>query len=194
MTELSLSRPGRVYVQVVVAIGGGLIVSSMVLLVLEATPPYWVIVVALTLFSAPLAIRVPSIGATVTVTETFVFAAALLFGPAAATVAVALDGLLVSVGAKRRNVHRALFNIAEPAIAVFVSAQLFFMVSGVQPLFGSSVGLGQVLVPLVLMTSTYFLINGVLTVTAMWFENKISPLRFLRSQLLNTGAQLFCQP
>ena len=191
MTELSLSRPGRVYVQVVVAIGGGLIVSSMVLLVLEATPPYWVIVVALTLFSAPLAIRVPSIGATVTVTETFVFAAALLFGPAAATVAVALDGLLVSVGAKRRNVHRALFNIAEPAIAVFVSAQLFFMVSGVQPLFGSSVGLGQVLVPLVLMTSTYFLINGVLTVTAMWFENKISPLRFLRSQLLNTGLNYF---
>ena len=133
MTELSLSRPGRAYVLTVVVIGCGLVLGSIFQLMREATTPYWVIVAALTLFSAPLAIRIPSMRATVTVTETFVFAAALLFGPAAATVTVALDGLLLSVWAKRRNVHRALFNIGEPAISVFVAAQLFFLVSGVQP-------------------------------------------------------------
>ena len=191
MKELSLSRPGRAYVLLVVALGGGLILSSMIQLALETTTPYWVIVAALTLFSAPLAIRVPSMRATVTVTETFVFAAALLFGPAAATLTIALDGLLVSVWAQRRNLHRALFNIGEPAISVFVAAQLFYLVSGVQPLFRSPVGLGELLVPLVLMTTSYFVINSALSVTAVWFETRVNPLQFLRDQLLHTALNYF---
>ena len=186
-----LSRSGRAYVLVVIAVGGGLILSSMIQLALDTTTPYWVIVAALALFSAPLAIRVPSMRATVTVTETFVFAAALLFGPAAATLTIALDGLLVSVWAERRNLHRALFNIGEPAISVFVAAQLFYLVSGVRPLFGSAVGLGEVLVPLLLMTTSYFVINGALSVTVVWFETRVNPVEFLRDQLLHTGINYF---
>ena len=191
MKELSLSRPGRAFVLAVVALGGGLILSSIIQLALETTTPYWVIVAALTLFSAPLSIRVPSMRATVTVTETFVFAAALLFGPAAATLTIALDGLLVSVWAKRRNLHRALFNIGEPAISIFVAAQIFYLVSGVQPLFGSSVSLGELLVPLLLMTTSYFVINSVLSATVVWFETKANPVEFLRDQLLHTGINYF---
>ena len=191
MKELSLSRPGRAYVLAVIVVGGGLILSSMSRLALEATTPYWVIVAALALFSAPLALRLPSMRTTVTVTEGFVFAAALLFGPAAATVTVALDGLLVSVLSKRRNLHRTLFNIGEPAISIWVAAQLFYVVSGVQPLFDSPVGLGQLLLPLLLMTTTYFLLNSVLSVTAMWFETRMNPLQFLRDQLLHTGLNYF---
>ena len=191
MKEMSLSRAGRAYVLAVVAFGGGLILPSMILLVLDATTPYWVILAALTLVSAPLSLRIPSLRATVTVTEPFVFAAALLFGPAAATLIIALDGLLVSVWAKRRNLHRALFNIGEPAISVFVAAQLFYLVSGVQPLWGSSIGLGQLLMPLLLLTSSYFLINSTLSVTANWFETGVSPVQFFRGQFLHTGLNYF---
>ena len=191
MKEMSLSRAGRAYVLAVVAVGGGLILTSIIHLMLEAAPPYWVILAALTLISAPLSLRVPSLRATVTVTEPFVFAAALLFGPAAATVIIALDGLLVSVWAKRRNLHRALFNIGEPAISVFVAAQLFYLVSGVQPLYGSSVELGQLLVPLLLLTSSYFLLNSMLSATANWFETRVHPVQFLRGQFLHTGLNYF---
>ena len=191
MKRMSLSRPGRAYVLAVVALGGGLILSSAIELVLEAATPYWLVVAALTLFSAPLSIRIPSMRATVTVTETFVFAAALLFGPAAATVTIALDGLIVSAWAKRRNLHRALFNIGEPAISIWVAAQLFYLVSGVQPLFRSAVGLHQLLVPLALLTTSYFLLNSVLSVTALWFETHANPLRFLRDQLPHTGLNFF---
>lgn len=191
MSELSLSRSGRFYVLLVTAIGGGLVVSSVVQLLVEATTPYWVIVAALTLFAAPLSLRLPSMRATVTVTEPLVFAAALLFGPAAATVTMALDGLLVSVWAKRRNLHRALFNIGEPAISIWVAAQIFFYVSGVQPLFGASVGLGQLLVPLLLMTTAYFLLNTVLSSTAVWLETKVNPRHILREQAIHTGLNYF---
>ena len=191
MKVLSLSRSGRAYVVAVVVLGGGLILNSMIELLLEATTPYWVVVVALTILSAPLSIRIPSMRATVTVTETFVFAAVLLFGPAAATLTIALDGLLVSVRAKRRSLHRTLFNIGEPAISIWVAAQIFYGVSGVQPLFGSPVGLGQLLVPLVLLTTSYFLLNSLLSVTALWFETGVNPLRFLRDQLPHTGLNFF---
>ena len=91
-----LSCPGRVYVLAVIAVGGGLILSSIIQLALETTTPYWVIVAALALFSAPLAIRVPSMRATVTVTETFVFAAALLCCSCVVWLVPNLDNLTVA--------------------------------------------------------------------------------------------------
>ena len=91
-----LSRAGRAYVLAVIALGGGLILSSMIELALETTTPYWVKVAALALFSAPLAIRVPSIRATVTVTETFVFAAALLCCSCVVWLVPNLDNLTVA--------------------------------------------------------------------------------------------------
>ena len=191
MKDLSLSRAGRMYVLLVVAVGGGLILSSMIQIALEATTPYWVVLAALTLLGAPLSLRVPSVRATFTVTETFVFAAALLFGPAAATVTVALDGLLVSTWARRRNLHRLLFNVGEPAISVWVAAQLFYFVSGVEPLFGSPIGFGRLLLPLMLLTTTYFVLNSAISVTAVWFETRVSPLKFLRDQAIHTGLNYF---
>ena len=191
MKDLTLSRPGRAYVVAVVALGGWLIASSMLQVVQQATAPFWVVLAAMTLISAPLSLRLPSLRTTVTVTETFVFASALLFGPAAATITVALDGFGLSVRAKRRSLQRALFNVAEPAISVWVSAQLFYVVAEVPPLFDSPVCLGQLLVPLLLMTTSYFVLNGMLSLTAVWFETRMNPVSFLRAQLPHTGINYF---
>ena len=191
MKELSLSRSGRIYVFGVVSIGGGLILSSMVQLGMEAATPYWVIAVLLAVFGAPLSLRLPSLRATVTVSETFVFGAAILFGPAAATLTIALDGLFISFWSHRRNLDRTLFNIGEPAISIWVASQLFYLTSGVSPLFGAAVPLGEVLLPLLLMTTAYFLLNGLLSATAMWFETHVHPLRIMRDQLPHTGLNFF---
>ncbi len=191
MKKLSLSPFGRAYVVGVVFIGGGLILRSMVQLGMEAATPYWVIVASLAVFGAPLSLRLPSLRATVTVSETFVFAAAILFGPAAATLTIALDGLFISFLSNRRNLHRTLFNIGEPAISIWVASQLFYLTSGVSPLYGAAVPLGEVLLPLLLMTSAYFLLNGLLSATAMWFETHVHPLRIMRDQIPHTGLNFF---
>ena len=191
MTKLSLSPLGRAYVMAVVCIGGGLVLSSMVQLGLEATTPYWAIVAALAVFGAPLSLRLPSLRATVTVSEGFVFAAALLFGPAAATLTIALDGLFISFSSKRRNIQRMLFNVGEPAISIWVASQLFYLMSGVTPMFDAPVPLSTVLVPLLVMTTTYFLLNGLLSATAMWFDTHVHPLRIMRDQLPHTGLNFF---
>ena len=191
MTELSLSRSGRLYVLAVVAVGGGFLVSAVLQLVLEAATPYWVILAGLTLCAAPFSLRLPTMRATVTVTEPLVFASVLLFGPAAATVTMALDGLLVSTWAKRRSLHRTLFNIGEPAISIWVSSQLFYYVSGVQPLFASPAGLGAVLGPLVLMTTAYFVLNSLLSGTALWLETRVNPGQLLNEQAVHTALNYF---
>ncbi len=191
MKELSLSPFGRCYVLGIVAIGGGIILSSMVQLATEATAPYWVIIAALAVLGTPLSLRLPSLRATVTCSETFVFAAALLFGPSAATITIALDGLFVSFRSHRRNLDRTLFNIGEPAISIWVASQLFYLTSGVSPLFGAPVPLGVVLLPLLVMTITYFLLNGLLSATAMWLETRVHPLRLVRDQLPHTGLNFF---
>ena len=67
MKQLALSRAGRAFVLGVVAVGTGLILASVVQLVLEATSPYWFVLAVLTLFTAPLSLRIPSVRATVTV-------------------------------------------------------------------------------------------------------------------------------
>jgi hypothetical protein len=163
----------------------------MVQLGMEATTPYWAILAALAVFGAPLSLRLPSLRATVTVSETFVFAAALLFGPAAATLTIAIDGLFISFSSQRHNVHRVLFNIGEPAISIWVASQLFYVMSGVTPMFHAPVPLTTVLVPLLVMTTTYFLLNGLLSATAMWFETHVHPLRIMRDQLPHTGLNFF---
>ena len=64
-------------------------------------------------------IRIPSLGTRISPSETFVLAAAVLFGPAAATVIVAINGLFCAWRARSREAHRALFNIAESALSIW---------------------------------------------------------------------------
>src|SRR6267378_6879878 len=96
----------------------------------------WFIIAALTLISGSATVRLPSSYASISISETFVFTAVLLYGPAAGTVIVALDGLVISfwLSKRHREFHRALFNMSAPAVSAWCSAQLFFFVAGVAPL------------------------------------------------------------
>ena len=115
------SRVGRLYLASIVVLGALLVAQSCFDLAYTPRNWQWLLLVAVVCFSSPFSIRVPSLGATVTISEAFVFTLVLFFGPAPATVAVALDGLIVSRTAKQRHLARTLFNIAEPSIAVWVS-------------------------------------------------------------------------
>ena len=136
----------------------------------------------MTLFAGPFAIRIPSLRATISVSEAFVFALVLFFGPATAVVTMAVDGLCVSLRARNRTIHRALFTATEPALSVFVAAQLFYALTGGEPLFNQAVEFAPLLLPLHALTASHFLVNSFLNATAVWFERRVTPVRFLRAQ------------
>src|SRR5438874_760542 len=112
----------------------------------------WFLLALLTLISGSASIELPRANISISISEAFVFTAVLLYGPAAGTLTVALDGLVISLWVARRRpeVYRALFNVAAPALSAWCSSQLFFFVSGIKPLAERPSSLDEILPGLVL--------------------------------------------
>src|SRR5689334_10137629 len=112
-----LSRFGRAYVATVILCGLAVVLRSVVQLTVDPTGYGWFVLVVLTLISGSATVRLPSIPASISISETFVITAVLLYGPAAGTVIVALDGLVLSfwISKRRKELYRAVFNMSAPA-------------------------------------------------------------------------------
>jgi putative nucleotidyltransferase with HDIG domain len=123
------------------------------------------------LLSGSFTVKVPSVPATISVSETFVFSCALLFGTPAATITVALDALVMSLWRRRRDTTRILFNIAEPALSIWFASQLYFLLVPSGPLARQSIDLTLLLIPLLALTCSYFLLNSWLTAIAVSFDS-----------------------
>ena len=63
----------------------------------------WFVLAGLTLLTGSATVKLPSVPATISISETFVFTSALLYGPAAGTLTVALDALVISFSLARRG-------------------------------------------------------------------------------------------
>ena len=176
-----MSRTLRVYVGATVLCGAAPIAWSMYGLFAGEIHMGWLVLASLTIASASIAIRVPSIQATLSLSEAFIFAATLLFGPAAGTLTAALDGLVVSLWSRNRRSDRLAFNVTEPALSVWIAATLFYMLSGVEPLLGRELHVGPLLPALLTMTGSYFVINTILAGIVVWLETRTHPRKFLRS-------------
>src|SRR5882762_8863669 len=163
-----VSRPGltgssRVYVWAVIAAGFAVVGGSIYQMYVEPIGNQWFILAALTLISGSATVRLPSTPASISISETFVFTAVLLYGPAAGTLIVTLDGLVGSFWlSKRRHDegHRVLFNMSAPAVSAWCSAHLFFTVAGIAPLVKEPSPTTAILPALVLFALTYFGLNS----------------------------------
>src|SRR4051794_25689226 len=98
-----LSRRARLYVTSITVLGAGAIAQSAYALYAVPKGWNWFVLAVLTLLSGSATVKLPSVPATISVSETFVFTSVLLFGPAAGTVTVALDALVISLWLARRG-------------------------------------------------------------------------------------------
>ena len=190
----SLNRVGQAYLSFVIALGLLVIVGSVYRLHVEPLGYQWYMLAALTLVSGSATVQLPSVPASISVSETFVFASVLLFGPAAGTVMVALDGLVISFWmAKRRpEWYRALFNMAAPALSIWSAAKLLFLVAGVAPLIRQEASVNVLLVPLVVFAVVYFGLNSWLIAIAVALETGLRPYRVWRENFLWLSLNYFC--
>jgi len=144
----------------------------------------WFVLAALTLISGSTTVKLPSVPATISISETFVFTSVLLFGPAAGTLTVALDALIISLWLARRRhpLYRIIFNVAALPASMWIGAHLFYRIWKFQPLstVSAPVDIGALLVPLTVFTVTYYLLNSWLIAFAISFEKRFSPFRVWR--------------
>src|SRR6185369_7673271 len=121
------------YVHSVIAIGVGAIVWSLPALARMPHAIVWVLFTALALLTGRFTMKIASLSANISVTDTFFISSAIFFGPEAAMIAIAVNTCLVSVR-RKHNPERIAFNTAAPALALWVAAHAFFLAAGTAPL------------------------------------------------------------
>src|SRR5437870_3694248 len=167
-----LSSWGRIYVTAVVCLGAATILYSGHELLAKPIGWSWFILALLTLLSGSATVKLPSVPATISISETFVFTSVLLFGPAAGTLTVTLDVLAISWWLARRGHpnYRIAFNVFALPASLWVGAQLFYRLSNTEPLALTTAPaqISSLLLPLIAFTITYFLLNSWLIAIAIW--------------------------
>lgn len=170
-----LSARAQLYLAAVITAGAFAVAHAAHGLWTKPPQPEWLILAALTLLSGSANVKLPSVPATISVSETFVFASVLLFGAHAGTLTVALDALVVSVWLAQKSrtaAYRFVFNIAAPALSIWIAAHAFFGLAGVPPLTETeAVGIREIALPLLAFTLSYFLLNSWLVAFAIAFKD-----------------------
>ncbi len=189
----ALDFGGKLFVGAIVIAGVAVIAHSVDALRSTPVTSQWFVLAALTLLSGSITIKLPGIDASISVSETFVFTAVLLFGTAAGTIIVTLDGLIISLWLWRKGIgfHKLLFNMTAPALSIWLAAQLFFFVAGVPPLTQEASSLPALLPGLLVFAVVYFLLNSWLMAAAVSFEESSSPLEIWRHNFLWLSLSFF---
>lgn len=186
MVDTSARLAGRVYLWLVPL--GGLATLAWAIRDLGNHPPspYWIGLAVLTALTGSFTVQIPGMVARLSVSEPFVFASALLFGPAAGTVTVAVDALVMSMRLLPgiRTVHRVLFNVGTLAVSVALSSTLFFRLSGIDPRTPSYTGIAEFVWPLYGFAGVCFFLNSGLVAIALGFERRASPVQIWRRQFM----------
>src|SRR3979490_2714629 len=105
------SRALRVYLKVVVAAGVVVLAQAAFTAAHMPRPIGWLAVTVLTIVAGCFRVHFKSVSANIAIDDTFFISTALLFGPAAGTVTIALSCLLFSVLRKQRR-SQVAFNTA----------------------------------------------------------------------------------
>jgi diguanylate cyclase (GGDEF)-like protein/putative nucleotidyltransferase with HDIG domain len=186
-TFAQLSFRSRAYVSIVVAAGAITVLQSLYQLVATDTAWNWTMLAFLTLISGSATVKLPSLPATISVSETFVFTSVLIFGSAAGTLTVALDALVISFWSYRKGhpLYKIVFNLFALPLTIWLASQLFFRLPGVHPLSGlDSVNVTPLVIPLIILAATYFLLNSWIITFAISLERGLAPLPIWRENFV----------
>ncbi len=187
MPPTDLNGSSRLYIAVVVAAGALIVLESLYSLSRAPVDPNWLVLAVLTLLSGSFTIRIPGIPARLSVSETFVFAAALLFGPPAATMIVVLDTLVISFWLGRQSPpawSRVIFNLAAASVAIWCASHVFYYFTGITPLSVSPRPIVGLLPWLLLLATVYFLLNSWLVAIVVGLHKRRSPVVVWRQSFL----------
>src|SRR5262245_16338561 len=183
-----LTRRARIYVTLICLAGAATVIESFRDLTVHPVGWRWTILALLTLVSGSATVRLPSLPATISVSETFVFTSVLLFGSSAGTLTVALDALVISFWSYRRGhpTYKILFNVCALPLTIWTASHLFFLLAGIAPLVRDPkpIQIRDLLWPLLAFTILYFALNSWIITFAIALERNLPPLRIWRKDFL----------
>ena len=151
----------NLYLGTVIVAGGLVLFASAIQVSRDFPGALWLLLVIMTCLTGWSSARMPGFPISLSMSDAFTIAAALLFGPGAGALTVACDGLIGSTGLTRvsRTWSRVLFNVTAPALSLWLASHLFFSLTGAQPLAATDGVFEAVVAPLTLFAIVYFLLN-----------------------------------
>jgi putative nucleotidyltransferase with HDIG domain len=167
----------------VIATGAAAIVWSLPAIFRMPHPLVWVLFTALALLTGRFTMKIASLAANISVTDTFFISSAIFFGPEAAMVGVALNTGIVSLR-RKHGLERIAFNTAAPALAIWVASHAFFLVGRMAPLAQAATPATHLIAPLIILTATYFLFNSGLMALAIGLDTRQPAIRIWRQHFL----------
>ena len=181
-----LDKAGRTYFNIIPVLGGGVLAWALIDLFLHPPSPAWLALAALTVLTGSFTVKIPGLVARLSVSEPFVFAATLWFGPSVGAVTAALDALIMSLWLlpKLKTLHRVAFNVSVLVISIWIASQGFFELAGIDARAPKYNRLSDFVLPLYLFTACCFLLNSGLVAIALAFERRQSAFRIWREQFL----------
>ena len=173
------SARARLYVLTVLVTGCIVLAVSVSELCAMRPPVQWWVLVVLTLISGSAVLKIPAVPVNFSISDVFTLTSAVVFGPAAGTVIVAIDSLVISGCLMRTGLpfQRILFNAAAPPVAMWLSAVTFFRASGMQPLYPQSLGLEVVGPWLLAFAALYFFLNTFSIAVAIALHERVNVFR-----------------
>jgi putative nucleotidyltransferase with HDIG domain len=181
-----LDKAGRAYFKVIPVLGISVLGWALLDLFLQPPSPAWLALAALTVLTGSFTVKIPGLVARLSVSEPFVFAATLWFGPSVGAVTASLDALIMSLWLlpNLKTLHRVVFNVSVLVISIWLASQGFFILAGIDPRAPVYNSLQDFVLPLYLFTACSFLLNSGLIAIAISFERKQSAFRIWREQFL----------
>ena len=125
------------YVALVIALGAAIIIHSAYRLPSAPQPGGWALLGVLAVVAASFALKVPGVPVYLSISDAFFMTSALLFGPAPATLTIAIDSLVISIW-RRNNLQQRLFNATSSAAALWAGVQAYGLIAPRGPLVDSS--------------------------------------------------------
>lgn len=186
MATTQPSLIGRSYLLAVPAVGVAVLTAATIELAAAPPPPGWLLVTALTALTGAYTIKIPGLVVRLSVSEPIVFLSTFLYGPAAGALTAAVDAAVMSsrLVPRLRTAHRILFNVGTVAIAVYLAAQLYFLLAGLdmrRPQYGA---IDTFVWPLYVFAGGVFAINSGLVALALGIERRASAFAIWRRQFL----------
>jgi putative nucleotidyltransferase with HDIG domain len=174
---------------------GGMLVLATSIRELNATDygVRWTIFAALTMVGGFARLRLPNVPASFSISDSFTIGAALLYGPAAGVLTVAVDSLAISAQLARRKLglRQLLFNATAPPLAMWMAAHVFFLLADVAPLAEAVPSLPWLIGPLLVFVGLFFVLNTGLIAGAIAVERNAAPLDIWRRHFLSLWLSYF---
>ena len=174
----------------VTCLGAAVVAYSLYALPAAPNPAGWALLGILGIIAASFPVKVPGVPVYLSISDTFFITSALMFGPAPATLTIALDSLIISL--RRRNHWRQLlFNTTSSALALWCGVQVYYGLVAAPPLSAGGTIHTWMIAPVMTLAAVYFGLNSGLTATAVALSRRVRALEIWRQHFAIIGLNFF---